>query len=322
MKGNWIDFIIIGIAVFQGYQGWQAGLLYLGTSLISLIVAVGISMAANQPVAAFITDKFGITAAWSSVISYIIVVIIADGVFNELFHSIVSRLPANMAKSKVNSWLGSFLHALNGVIMVSFFLLIILALPIRGTIKKDIQNSQIGGFIIKVTDRYGLPLKKTLEDVEKAAVQFVTILPSSKETLKLDVAPLASDLFVDAVWEKQMVDLVNSERQKAGVALLTVNSTITNVARNHSRDMFLRRYFSHISPDGLTPADRISKAKLQYTILGENLAYAPSVTVAHEGLMNSPEHKKNILDPQFHKIGIGVVATDRFGAMFTQDFTD
>ena len=52
------------------------------------------------------------------------------------------------------------------------------------------------------------------------------------------------------------------------------------------------------------------------------MALAPNVDRAHTGLMNSEGHKRNILDPAFGKIGIGVVDGGVYGKMFTQVFTE
>ena len=86
--------------------------------------------------------------------------------------------------------------------------------------------------------------------------------------------------------------------------------------------MFEKGYFSHNSPEGKTPFDRIDTAQIQYKAAGENLAYAPSVEVAHEGLMNSPGHKENILRPEFGTLGVGVIDGGINGKMFCQEFTD
>jgi len=41
-----------------------------------------------------------------------------------------------------------------------------------------------------------------------------------------------------------------------------------------------------------------------------------------QGLMNSPGHRANILNPNFHKIGIGVIDGGIYGKMYTQEFTN
>ncbi len=161
--------------------------------------------------------------------------------------------------------------------------------------------------------------------VNKAAQEaqkFLTINPLSTERIPLDSLPEKTALTVDAAAEQRMVDLVNAERSKTGLPQLVVDAEITEVARAHSRDMFERRYFSHVSPEGKDAGDRLTAAGVSYSYAGENLAYAPDVATAHEGLMNSEGHRKNILDPEFRHIGIGVIDGGVYGRMFTQNFTD
>jgi len=99
-----------------------------------------------------------------------------------------------------------------------------------------------------------------------------------------------------------------------------VDARLTQVARQHSEEMLRMGYFAHDSPALGSPFDRMARAGIRYKLAGENLALAPSVERAHVGLMNSPEHRDNILRPEFRKIGIGAVNGGLAGQMFTQDF--
>ena len=94
------------------------------------------------------------------------------------------------------------------------------------------------------------------------------------------------------------------------------------MARAHSLDMFRRGYFAHDSPDGLSPAERLVHASIPFRLMGENLAYAPSVQIAHDGLMHSPDHRANILRTEFGRVGIGVIRSQFRGRMFSQEFAD
>ena len=94
------------------------------------------------------------------------------------------------------------------------------------------------------------------------------------------------------------------------------------MARDHSLEMFQLDYFSHNSPTSGSPFDRMHAAGIPFGVAGENLAYAPNVDIAHQGLMNSPGHRANILRPEFGHIGIGVIRSQVQGSMFTQDFTN
>jgi uncharacterized protein YkwD len=59
---------------------------------------------------------------------------------------------------------------------------------------------------------------------------------------------------------------------------------------------------------------------VRFLIAGENLALAPSVPLAHAGLMNSPGHRANILRRQFGRVGIGIMDGGAHGLIVTQKF--
>lgn len=132
----------------------------------------------------------------------------------------------------------------------------------------------------------------------------------------------ADQLRIDEASEIKMLELINNERKKANLAPLTLDPTITKVAREHSQDMWQRQYFAHDTPDGETPFNRMEKGKVSFRRAGENLALARTVERAHQGLMESEGHRENILDPNFGRVGIGVVDGGVYGKMFTQDFAD
>lgn len=322
MSMNWIDWVIIALCLYQAYQGWETGFFPLATSLISFVIALWLAVTYQAPVSAFLTEKFGVSSSWSVVLAYIIIAFGVQMIADHLLHMLLEHMPKKIIHSKVSNWVGALVSGLNGLVLVTFFLLVILALPLRGTIKKDIQASRIGSIFTKFVQKHGGPLQSAVEDVSQKAIKFFTVAPSSKENISLNVTPKSSDLRVDEPAEKQMLTLVNAERAKVGAPALKMDAKITTVARAHSRDMFMRRYFSHYTPEGTDAGDRLTSGGVMYTVAGENLAYSPDVETAHTGLMNSPEHKKNILDPQFHRIGIGIIVTDSYGIMVTQNFTN
>lgn len=121
--------------------------------------------------------------------------------------------------------------------------------------------------------------------------------------------------------EQQMLDLVNQERAKAGVAPLKVDMRLVQTARTKSQDMIDNKYFAHTSPK-LGEFHVIIRQAVgsDYSYLGENLAGAPAVQTAHNLLMNSEGHRKNILNPNYTHIGIGIRDGGPYGKMFTQHF--
>ena len=117
-----------------------------------------------------------------------------------------------------------------------------------------------------------------------------------------------------------MLQLVNTERMAAGLKPLAPDPELTEVARRHSTDMFGRGYFAHDSPEGRDPFDRMRESGVQFVTAGENLALAPTVQVAHTGLMNSPGHRANILHRDFGRVGIGIMDGGIRGLMVSQEF--
>jgi len=145
--------------------------------------------------------------------------------------------------------------------------------------------------------------------------------PQTEQGLRLPFGALG-ELAPDQDAEAQMLTLLNRERDAAGLTPLASDEALRRVARAHSLEMFRRGYFAHDSPDGLTPADRLLQAGIPFGLMGENLAYAPGVQVAHDGLMHSPGHRANILRPEFRRVGIGVIKSQLRGRMFSQEFAD
>jgi len=117
-----------------------------------------------------------------------------------------------------------------------------------------------------------------------------------------------------------MLLLLNKEREKRGLRPLVADEPMRKVARAHAQDMLRRGYFSHVTPEGKDPFYRMKKAGITYKKAGENLAYASTLTKAHNGLMHSKLHREAILNPQFKRVGIGIADGGKNGLMIAQEF--
>lgn len=122
-------------------------------------------------------------------------------------------------------------------------------------------------------------------------------------------------------WAKQVLTLTNAERSKNGLSPLKWDSSLASLAEKHCKDMIERNFFSHNNPDGETPFDRMKKAGILYMVAGENIAagqYSPEAVV--ESWMNSEGHRKNILNPNFTYLGVGVIKGGKYGIYWAQEF--
>jgi uncharacterized protein YkwD len=126
----------------------------------------------------------------------------------------------------------------------------------------------------------------------------------------------------EAEAEEYMLELVNGARAEEGLAPLVMDPAFTQVARQHSWEMITLDYFSHESPvpGGETVPQRVANAGLTEVWVGENIGaeyrsgpydWELLTRSTFEGLMDSSPHRANILDPDFNRVGIGIVHSTR-----------
>lgn len=130
-------------------------------------------------------------------------------------------------------------------------------------------------------------------------------------------APASNQLTSD---QSQMLNLINAERTKLGGKALQFDSELAKVANIKAKDMVDNNYFSHTSPTYGSPFDMMKSFGIHYFAAGENLAGNSGVEKAHYALMNSEGHRKNILNPNFTNIGIGIAKSPTYGYVFVQMF--
>ncbi len=106
---------------------------------------------------------------------------------------------------------------------------------------------------------------------------------------------------------REIYDLINVARAGSKLNALTMNNELNKAAQAKADDMVKNNYFAHKSPDGKMPWDWINRNEYAYLYAGENLAMNfTTADSAHQALMLSESHKKNILNSRYSNIGIGV----------------
>jgi PGF-CTERM protein len=130
--------------------------------------------------------------------------------------------------------------------------------------------------------------------------------------------------------ERRFHEYVNEIRKEHGLEPLAHDETIATVARGHSWDMYDREFFGHENPDGEAPFDRYSAVGDDCRSFGENVHWhdvrssmedgGDSAEFAVESLMNSTEHRENILRERWVVQSIGIVLTPDGRALVTQNF--
>lgn len=142
--------------------------------------------------------------------------------------------------------------------------------------------------------------------------------PAAQQPAKAPVKQPAATASAVSAYEQKVVELTNQQRAQNGLKPLFLDTELSKVAREKSRDMQSKGYFSHTSPTYGSPFDMMKKFGISYRSAGENIAMGqrtPEEVV--NAWMNSEGHRKNILSTNFTHIGVGHVAN---GNYWTQMF--
>lgn len=315
---NYIDILIIIILLYNTYKGYVYGFWVLLSRFVVLFASIIGAFILYQYVGDFLSRQFDLTPSLAYGIGFVSILLLIQIIGNMLAHTAIQCLPEKIREHTIIKVLGIAPGFIDGIITVIIFCFIFVIAPVPQSLRDSVTNSHLGGKAISSLSTLESFINNRFGGILNRAFATLTTHPNSDERVDLPFKP--QNLSVNEAAEARMLELLNAERVKAGVQPLTLDLTIIPVARAHSMDMWQRQYFAHISPDGTTPADRMRNGNVNFIIAGENLALAQTVELAHRGLMNSPGHKRNILDPQFTRIGIGAIDGGIYGKMFTQNF--
>lgn len=104
----------------------------------------------------------------------------------------------------------------------------------------------------------------------------------------------------------------NAAREAHGLAPLAVHADLTSIARNWSAQMAATRTLEH-NPN-------LTGQVQNWQAVGENVGYGPDEPHIQNAFMTSPDHRSNILDPDYTQLGVGTARDDRGQLWVTIDF--
>ncbi len=322
-----LDIIIIVVILFYAHEGFVLGFTLAFLDLASFILSFIAALKLYGFVAKILIGSFSMPLGFANAAGFFLTAFLAEVVLSILFRKLLTRVPAITSNvpvyrffKKIDHWLGLIPGIISAFIVLSFLFTVIVSFPSSSLVKNLVTGSEIGSRLIANTSFFEKRLNTIFGGALNDTLNFLTVEPQSEESV--DLRFKVADGTEDAKAEQEMFRAVNTERAKAGLRLLAFDDNLREVARQHSQDMLERGYFSHYTPEGLSPFDRMDDFGIEYNFAGENLAFAPSTDLAMQGLMNSPGHRKNILSPNFGKIGIGVIDAGIYGKMYSQEFTN
>lgn len=118
----------------------------------------------------------------------------------------------------------------------------------------------------------------------------------------------SKNIFFADVTKNALVNYVNQSRQAEGLQPLIRSEKLDQAAMLKAQDMIDNDYFSHQSPQGVTPWYWFLKTGYNYKFAGENLAIGfLNSNEVFDAWFNSPSHKENMLNPNYKEIGTAIL---------------
>jgi uncharacterized protein YkwD len=316
---NWIDIFLVLVIVLSALSGWRRGFLLGFVDLVRLIGSWVVALLLYRP----LSNLLGVITDWEEIwrlpIALVFLVVLSGILIHALGRRLIKRVPREYHLRRANRLLGVVPGMISGILMAAILAGLLFSMPLSEGMSKSVQESRLAANLAGLTDGLDDTLGPVFQPAINATLDRLKVVqPGTSESVQL---PFKVENTVPVPeLEAQMLELVNQERAANGLKPVQADPELTEVARRHSADMFARGYFSHNTPEGKDPFDRMRESNVKFRTAGENLALAPTLQIAHSGLMNSPGHRANILSPQFGRLGIGIMRGGRRGIMVSQEF--
>ena len=316
---NLIDLLLLLVIAASVWGGWRRGFIIGILDLLRWVLSFVAALFLYRPVSLWLSAVTGWTEVWTQPMAFIFVMIVTGILIQILGNRLLKRVPRETHDRRVNKALGIVPGLANGLITAAILSAFLLSIPLADGISEGARESLIANRLAGYTDEIETALVPIFDPaIRQTLNRLTTIEPGSSQSVELPFKVERTRTREDL--EAEMLDLVNRERAAEGLDPLVADPELAVVARAHSADMFARGYFSHYTPEQASPFDRMRAADVRFRTAGENLALAPTLQIAHRGLMNSPGHRANILRPEFGHLGIGILDGGRYGLMITQNF--
>ncbi|WP_157448857.1 CvpA family protein [Deinococcus peraridilitoris] len=318
MEWNFVDVGLIGLILLSTLQGWRHGFVLGLIDVLRLVGAFVLALRFYPTLAAWLGQVADWEETWTVPAAFLLIFVLGGALINLIGYMLIHKIPRGVHEARTNRLLGLIPALLQGGLFTVIVSALLMTLPLPATLRQQVRESHLANELATYAERAQATLNPVFGRAVEQTMNSRTIRPDSGERVTLPFRVTGAQPAPEL--EAQMLTLLNRERAAHGLAPLQSDPGLTEVARRHSADMFERGYFAHVTPEGKTPFDRLSEAGVFYLSAGENLALAPTLPLAHTGLMNSPGHRANILRPQFGRVGIGILDGGSRGLMVTQKF--
>ena len=315
---NVIDILLIIVVVLSVWSGYQRGFILGVFDIVTWLGSLVLTFLIYPYVANWLEGYSTSQSIWTIPLAFIISFIIIRIFIGAIAGWILGAISVASHTHVFNKALGVFPGLLNGFIYAALLATFLLIVPISDSLSATSRESFLASKLTEPVAYIEDKLSPIFDEAVRKTISRMEVAPHSEKFIRLPYTIKNAKPRPDL--ETKMLELINKERTKHGLAALKADPEMQVVARAHAADMFRRGYFSHYTPEKQDPFDRMKARKVKFVAAGENLSLARTLVMAHEGLMHSPGHRANILSPSFGRVGIGILDGGIYGIMVVQNF--
>jgi uncharacterized protein YkwD len=319
-----LDFLLGIFFVFLFLRGWARGFVKELMDLLGVIFGLAVAFRLSPAAGAVVSGVLGSSPTVSRIIGGLILFAIVGGAAAIAAHYLqrVASLPGLALSNRLT---GAGLALAWGAFLATLVLSVVSLFRLPAAVAGQIEESSV---VATLTDPAGVP-QTVFAQVSGDRVLGMLLsldelidgrsaIVEGDERVDFEAADPAS-LGRDTSATLTLLDSVNEVRADAGLGALGWSDALSAVADSHATEMYRSGYFAHRSPTTGTVFDRLTSSSIEVVNAGENLALAADATEAHNGLVRSPTHLDNIINPDFTTIGIAAV-DGPLGLMVVQVF--
>jgi uncharacterized protein YkwD len=324
---NLVDVALLAAVAIAVLDGLRRGFAPYASELTAFVLGLGLAFALFEALGALLHRVLGVGTGLADFGAFLFFLAIGHAVaivpVQRWASAAAARLRPRLSPDAFRAV--SAVPAFGTVILVSALVLSALVV-LPGTTRTLVSGSTLASTLAGQTAFMQPPLRTLLIPANSESRRILDSDPTSnpgEDAFYRLQFPADLQVEADPGNEDKMLQRINTARADVGVSPLRMDPVLQEAARQHSRDMYSRHYFSHQTPDGKSPYDRLQDAKFHFVAAGENIAFAPDADQAWTSLIHSPDHRANIVNPDFRCVGIGAYkGVGGYEEMFTQDFAD
>jgi len=320
---NYLDILLYFFLFYGVIKGWKKGSFINFYYLSTLVAGLGLSFRYSDYVGSFVQGWLNSEKQVSEIIAGTVIFL---GVLT-LSSITISILPTKLKTNPVD--MGSRIFGsifsfawVNLLLCIVFTIVSLFSLP--SSIQKFNQESKLVTFYVSAASFPQEALSRITGTDILMSINKITELTGSSSYVDgcLEIGrAIEVEIQLRPDLALELISIINEHRVDLSLDYLESRQNLSDVAEEYAHKMYTQGFFCHQDPlDSSEAKERLENNNINFNSIGENLALAASIDLAHESILQSPKHKDTVESSSFRYIGVGVVEGP-LGLIVVQLFT-